>query len=105
MQLVVEGIDRFRRIISAGYSDYTIGLNQSLVEIDDVDWKGYRKSDVHWDDQLEKIIEKPYPLKATELVKKQEQEEKEAYIAAMPDLVKSLVSRITVLETAKEITK
>ena len=99
MQLVVEGIDRFRRIISAGYSDYTIGLNQSLIEIDDANWKGYRKSDVHWDNVLEKIIEKPYPLNAIELTEKQEQEGKEAYIAAMPDLVKSLEARIATLES------
>ncbi len=102
MQLVVEGIDRFRRIISAGYLDYTIGLNQSLVEIDDADWKGYRKSDVYWDDEIKKIIEKPYPLNTTELAEKQEQEEKEAYIAAMPDLVKSLETRLVTLK-AKEI--
>ncbi len=103
MQLVVKGIDRFRRIISAGYSDYTVGLNQSLVEIDDADWKGYRKSDVHWDDEIKKIIEKPYPLSVAELAEKQEQEEKETYIAAMPDLVKSLETKIVTLE-AKEIT-
>ena len=102
MQLVVEGIDRFRRIISAGYSDYTIGLNQSLIEIDDADWKGYRKRDVHWDDEIKRIIGKPYPLNATELAEKQEQEEKEeAYIAAMPDLVKTMETRIATLE-AKE---
>ncbi len=104
MQLVVEGIERYKRIISAGYSDYTIGLNQSLVEIDDADWKGYRTSDVHWDDEIKKIIDKPYPLSVAELVEKQEQEEKEAYIAAMPDLVKGLETRIATLETAKEIT-
>ena len=67
MQLVVEGTERFKWIISAGYSDYTIGLNQSLIEIDDADWKGYRKSDVHWDDQLEKIIEEPFPLSDQEI--------------------------------------
>ena len=99
MQLVVEGIDKFRRIISAGYSDYTIGLNQSLIEIDDANWKGYRKSDVHWDDEIKKIIEKPYSLNATELVEKQEQEEKEAYIAAMPEVVKTLEARIATLES------
>ena len=101
MQLVVEGTERFKRIISAGYSDYTIGLNQSLVELDDADWKGYRKSDVHWDDEIKKIIDKPYPLNATELAEKQEQEEKKAYVAAMPDLVKTLETRIAGLEKAR----
>ncbi len=103
MYLVVEEFGRFRRIISAGYSDYSVGIDQSLVEIDDADWKGYRKSDVHWDDEIKKIIEKPYPLSVAELAEKQEQEEKEIYIATMPDLVKTLETRIAVLET-KEIT-
>lgn len=98
MKLVVEGKERFKRIISAGYSDYKAEANQAVIEINNVDWKGYRKVDIHWDDELKKIIEKPYPLTETELTAKQEQKDKESYIAAMPDLVKSLETRIAAVE-------
>ena len=112
MKLVVEGKERFKRIISAGYSDYTVGINQSLVEIDDVDWNGCRKADIHWDDEVKKIIKAPYPLSVAELAVKQEQEDKKAYTHIMPDIVKELQAKVqilqeevNVLKAAKETTK
>ncbi len=50
------------------------------------------------------IERKSLPLTAGELQVKQEAQDKANYIAAMPDLVKSLETRIATLETAKEIT-
>jgi len=109
MKLVVEGMERYKRIISAGYSTYKVNANQAIIEINDADWKGYRKADVHWDDELKKIIEKPYPLSTVELTAKQEQEDKANYIDAMPDIVKELQAKVQVLEekikTTKEIAK
>lgn len=60
IKIAVRGTGRFREIISAGYSDYAAGPEQTIIEIDDADWKGYRKCDVHWDDELQEIIETPF---------------------------------------------
>ena len=99
MKLVVEGTERYKRIISAGYSDYVAGENQTIIEIKAEDWKGYRKIDIHWDDELKKIIEAPYPLSAVELIEKQDAEVQEIYIKAIPDLIKSMEARIAALES------
>ena len=50
------------------------------------------------------IEHKPISLTSEELQVKQEAQDKANYIAAMPDLVKSLGIRIATLETAKEMT-
>ena len=46
----------------------------------------------------------PIPLTPEELQAKQEAQGKADYIAVMPDLVKTLETRIAILETTKEIT-
>ena len=45
----------------------------------------------------------PQNIIDAEIILQQEAQEKAEYIAAMPDLVKTLETRIAVLETAKEI--
>ncbi len=50
------------------------------------------------------IEHKPISLTSEELQAKQEAQDKAKYVAAMPDLVKTLEARIATLETAKEIT-
>jgi len=60
----------------------------------------------------DKIIYEPLEKSEAELIAEKEKEEKELYIAAMPDLVKELQAKIqilqeevNVLKVAKEVTK
>ena len=51
------------------------------------------------------VVDKlPQSIIDAEIILQQEAQEKAEYIAAMPDMVKSLETRIATLETAKEIT-
>ncbi len=52
------------------------------------------------------VVDKlPQNIIDAEIILQQEMQEKADYIAAMPNLIKSLETRIATLETAKEISK
>ena len=61
MRLVVEGTERLRRIISVGLDDvnYVLETDQELRIIQD--WKGRRKSECYWDEEIQAIIDKVHP--------------------------------------------
>ena len=70
MQLVVEGTAQFRRIISVGIDGhvYILGPDQAIRTV--ADWGGRRKSECHWDETNQVIVDKPYPLTPEELAAK-----------------------------------
>jgi hypothetical protein len=76
MQLVIEGIGQFRRIVSVGVDSpiYELKSGQEIRHISDEAWGGWRRSEIHWDELSQKIIIMPYPLSPEELAEKAEAE-------------------------------
>ena len=88
--LVVKGQGQFRRIISVGVDghQYTLGPDQAIRTI--ADWGGRRKSECHWDETNQVIVDKPYPLTPEELAAKDK--------PTMAEEIEALKERIAKLE-------
>ncbi len=88
--------------------EFTTSFTESLLD-DNCKFQWTIKDNPKYDPETDAIDDryliehKPISLTSEELQVKQEAQDKANYIAAMPDLVKSLETRIVTLETAKEI--
>ncbi len=89
MQLVVEGIENLRRIISVGTDStvYPLKQDQEIRMIDSADWQGWRKSEIHWDEEKQTIIESPFPASPEEKEAKRVEKVKARFDAELFGLV------------------
>lgn len=96
MKLVVEGAERIRKIVSVGVDsmEYVLREGQELRKIPDESWKGWRKSEISWDEEAKIIVEEPFPSKPEEI----KQQEDAEYMRDAADKIRDLVIRVIELE-------
>lgn len=105
MQLIVEGTENARRIISVtnDAGDYILGPGQTVRTIDNSMWGGLRKSEIHWDETKQAVIEAPYPESAEEIEAERIEVVNQKIAKGLPDMLRQQLSYDNMLAEAKQI--